>query len=105
MQPPESGDLPSIVAYARGETPALKEFPAHPQFRRARSEFDDRWASDLGEYQDYEYVQALSQMAETFLSGYRLLRDRAGNDVTAVQRARATYKELDHVIDEEVGRN
>jgi uncharacterized protein with HEPN domain len=60
----------------------------------------ERWARAYDEYRDRVYLQALSRMAETFLPGYRLLRDRTGNDLSAVERARGTYTKLDHVMDE-----
>ncbi len=77
-----------------------REFPAHPQFAKARSDFERRWACDYGEYGDRVYLQALSRMGKRFLTAYRLLRDRTGNDPSAVARAREMFTELDHTMDE-----
>ena len=83
-----------------GKSARYRDFPVHPQFVKVRNDFDERWACAFGEYRDRVYVQALAQMAETFLQGYRLLLDRTGNDLSAVEGARGMYTELDHAMDE-----
>ena len=118
-----TGDDPSRLADAVGQHPELaialkrlsevirlidrygkcaryRAFSVHPQFVKARSDFDERWACAFGEYRDRVYVRARAQMAEKFLQGYRLLLDRTGNDLSAVEGARGMYTELDHAMDE-----
>src|SRR5262249_9700133 len=91
------GEIIGVIDRER-DSARYREVAAHPQFARARSNFEERWASAFSEYRDRVCVSALSQMAERFLPGYRLLRDRTGNDPSAVEHAREMYTELDHVM-------
>jgi uncharacterized protein with HEPN domain len=91
------GEIIAVIDRERN-TARYRELAAHSQFAKARSDFEERWASGFGEYRDRVYLPALSQMAEAFLPGYRLLRDRTDNDPSAVERARGMYSELDHVM-------
>ena len=72
---------------------------AHPEFRDALKDFDDRWRGVYNDFRDHMYLRALLRISSEFIESYRLLIERTGDDPRVVERVAELSPEMDGWID------
>lgn len=74
-------------------------YQAHPGFREAVEDFNERWRRPYNDFRDRIYTHAISRMSEEFVRAYRYLIERTANHPSAVERA----SEIDPGLSDSIG--
>jgi hypothetical protein len=90
-----------VLAFDRHRRTAQRRYiyQAHPEFREALKDFDERWRRSYNEIRDRMYSHAVSRISEELIRAYRYLIERTANDPSAVERAR----EIDPALSDSIG--
>jgi hypothetical protein len=90
-----------FVRFGRHRKTAQRRYvvQAHPEFRDAFKDFDERWRGPYNDLRNRMYDRALARFSEEFTRAHRLLIEQTGNDPSVIERATEIDPELEGWID------